>query len=474
MSNLNEKIQTADEDLLRQKDALVESTTLLEASPDDESLLNEVEELSNKVEKATNTLTALKKAESALASKAESVKAPTIIKAAHLGNPDVKDLMFKHATAKFIAFAKKQSVDQVLEERYSDKDYVKTTFDYVAKTAVQPAMTTTSGWAAELVQDSTQGFLDNLKTTSVAAALAATSQNLNFGGYNSITIPRRNPLGAMPTEPAWVGEAGAIPLTQYDFGAETINRYKLAAITTMSREIAERSTPAIEGLLRSALSESYSVVLDNALLSTLNKVEGVRPAGMRYNIETAAGAAGGGSDAMITDLKDMLGYLVANRTGSRPVLIMNSVTKLNVSMLQSSLGEFLYRDEIAQNRLLGMQVISSDNVPASVCVMVDADAFVSAFDTPMFDVSDVATVAQNNANGTAPTMAGDAAGDVGTAGEVIPNGGAEIAGSTGDAYVGTTSRSLWQTYSLGIRMVAPTSWAMLRANAIVQRTAITW
>ena len=129
------------------------------------------------------------------------------------------------------------------------------------------------------MQDSTQGFLDTLKTTSVAAALAGKSQNLNFGGYNSITIPRRNPLGANPTEPAWVSEASPIPLTQYDFGAETINRYKLAAITTMSKEIAQRSTPAIEGLLRSALTESYSVVLDNALLSDLNKVDGVRPAG---------------------------------------------------------------------------------------------------------------------------------------------------------------------------------------------------
>ena len=59
-------------------------------------------------------------------------------------------------------------------------------------------MTTTAGWAQELVQDSTQGFLDTLKTTSVAAALASKSQNLNFGGYNSITIPRRNPLGAQP------------------------------------------------------------------------------------------------------------------------------------------------------------------------------------------------------------------------------------------------------------------------------------
>ena len=474
MSNLTEKIAKSDEDLLAAKDSLVESTKLLEASPDDEVLLNQVTELSNTVEKATDTLSALKKAETALAAKAEAVVAPKVVKSQHLGSPDSKDLFFKHATAKMIAFANKQTMDQVLEERYADQSHVKATFDYVSKTAVDPALTSTSGWAAELVQDSTQGFLETLKTTSVAAALASKSQNLNFGGYNSITIPRRNPLGANPTEPAWVAEASPIPLTQYDFGSETINRYKLAAITTMSKEITQRSTPAIEGLLRSALSESYSVVLDNALLSSLNKVEGVRPAGLRYNISTAAGDSSGGSEALIQDLKDMLAFFTANRTGSRPVLIMNNLTKLNISMMQSSLSDFLYRDEISSGRILGMEVISSDNVPEDICIMVDADSFVSAMDTPTFDVSEVATVAQNNADATIPTMAGDASGAVGTAGEVPPSAGAHISGSTGAAYAGTVSRSLWQTYSVGIRLLAPTSWAMIRPNSIVERTALTW
>ena len=474
MSNLTEKIQTADEALLKQKDALVLSTTALEENPNDEALLNEVEALSDKVESATKTLGALRKAEASLAAKAEAVVAPKVVKSQHLGSTDAKDLFFKHATAKLIAFANKQTVDQVLEERYADQNHVKATFDYVAKTAVDPAMTTTAGWAQELVQDSTQGFLDTLKTTSVAAALASKSQNLNFGGYNSITIPRRNPLGATPTEPAWVAEGSVIPLTQYDFGAETINRYKLAAITTMSKEIAQRSTPAIEGLLRSALSESYSVVLDNALLSSLDKVEGTRPAGLRYNISTAAGDSSGGSEALIQDLKDMLGFFTANRTGSRPVLIMNNQTKLNISLMQSSLSDFLYRDEIASNRILGMEVISSNNVPEDICIMIDADSFVSAFDTPMFDVSEVATVAQANADATPPTMAANADGTLGTVGEVPPRAGAHISGSTGPAYNTVVSRSLWQTYSMGIRMIAPTSWAMIRENSIVERTALTW
>ena len=375
MSNISEKIQTADEDLLKQKDALVESTQLLEASPDDEALLNEVTELSDKVEKATNTLTALKKAEASLMAKAETVNAPKIVQAKHLGSPETKDLLFKHATAQVIAYAQKKSVEEVIDERYDGSAHIKETFNYVTKSHIDPAMTNVSGWAQELVQDSTQGFLDTLKTQSVASALASKSTNLNFGGYNSITIPRRNPQAQPETEPSVDrGEWEVLPLTQYNFGSETINRYKLACITTMSREIAERSTPAIEGILRSAMQESYATVLDHALLSSLDKVEGVRPAGLRFNISTATGDTAGGSEALIQDLKDMLSFFATNRTGSRPVLIMSNNTKLSISMMQSSLSDFLYRDEISSGRILGMEVISSNNVPDDICIMIDADS----------------------------------------------------------------------------------------------------
>ncbi len=477
--NLSDRIVAADAELISLKDALVEATKLLEATPEEEVLLIEVEELTAKVEKQANTTQALKKAETALAGRAEHViSAPAIVQAKHMKSAP-EGLMFKHATAKFIAFAERKSVGEVIAERYPDEvEVVKASYDHIQKTAVSPADTTTVGWAAELVQTDVQGFLDTLRTTSVAAALAGKSQSLSFGGYNSITVPRRNPLSAAPTEPSWVGEGGSIPLTSFSFGSATINRYKLAAITTMTKEIVERSTPAIEGILRNALTESYSVVLDNALLSAGAAVAGIRPAGLRNGISTAGGDGTGGSASLIADLKGMLGYMQTNRTGSRPVLLMNNQTRLSVAMLQSSLSEFLYRDEIAQGRLLGMEVVSSDHVPTGVVMLVDADALVTAFDAPMFDVSDVATITEANADLTAPTQANTATGDaIGTtAGQVGPDLGQHVTSATNPRVAGAavTARSLWQTYSVGIRMVAPTSWAMLRPASLVERTAVTW
>ena len=476
--NLSDRIAAAETDLVALKDNLVEATKNLEAAPDEEQLLIEVEELSASVEKSTSSVSALKRAEAALAQRA-AVAAPAKIEAKHMKS-NVDDLMWKHATAQFIAFNEKKQVGQVLEERYSKDVGVAEAYSHIQKTAVMPADTTTSGWAAELVQTDIRGFLETLKTTSVAAAIASKAMTMNFGGFNSITVPRRNPLAAAPTEPAWVGEGGVIPLTQFSFGSATINRYKLAAITTMTREIMERSTPQIEGLLKNALSESYSTVLDNAFLSSAAAVAGIRPAGVTNALTgaaTGAGDATGGSASLIIDLKAMLGYMQANRTGAKPVLIMNNATRLSISMLQSSLSEFLYRDEIAQSRLLGMDVVSSNNVPTGLVILVDADALVCAFDAPTFDVSDVATVTEANANGTAPTQANTGAADaLGTAGQVPADLGQHVTadGLTHVAGAGYTARSLWQTYSAGIRMVAPTSWAMLRPNSVAQRTNVTW
>jgi HK97 family phage major capsid protein len=388
-------------------------------------------------------------------------------------------LLWKLGTAQVLAHAQRKSVAEVIGTVYKDDERVSAAADFVQKSVVAPAMTTTNGWAAELVRTDYQGFLNTLRTVSVAAALASKSQQLSFGGFQSVTVPMRNALGASLTEPAWVGEAGAIPLTQFSFGSMTLNRYKLAAITTMSNEILERSTPAIEGLLRDALSEAYAQVLDAALLSSAAAVAGVRPAGLLNGVTPVAGTAGGGEAAVLADMKAAITAMTNARLGARPVLIIPTANRLSLSLMMNPLGQRAFADEVAAGRLLGIEVISSQNVAANTAILIDASTFATAFDTPSFSVSDVATVVESNANATAPTMAATSAqaavGAVGTAGQVPVNSGIAVAGSTGAATTGFQARSLWQTASTGIRMIAPTSWGLMRGAAAVHVTsAITW
>jgi hypothetical protein len=201
-----ERIQAAEAELLSLKDALVESTKALEAAPDEEALLIQVEELSAKTEKAANTVAALKKAEAALAARATPItpEAPAVIAKMHKDAKGNGDLLWKMATAKTLAYARRKSEAEIIEEHYKGDDQLAAAADFVQKSVINPAMTTVNGWAAELVRTDYQGFLNTLRTTSVAAELASRSTQLSFGGYNSITIPVRNPLGATLTEPAWV------------------------------------------------------------------------------------------------------------------------------------------------------------------------------------------------------------------------------------------------------------------------------
>ena len=164
------------------------------------------------------------------------------------------------------------------------------------------------------------------------------------------------------------------------------------------------------------------------------------------------------------------------KLGSKPVLLMNNLDRLGASMMVSALSDYMFREELASGYMMGIPVISSGNVQQHTLVLVDADALVTAFDAPSFDVSDVATVVEASANTTAPTMVSDQTGAAGTAaGQVGTDEGIMVHGSAnGAANAGYTARSLWQTASIGIRMIAPTSWAVLRAGAVQSVATTTW
>jgi HK97 family phage major capsid protein len=480
---LSERIGEAETELVEMKDQLVEATKSLEAAPDESSLLIEVEELTSQVEKKSATLDALKKAEAALAARAKPVEAANVATdlAKHRKGEQLVgkgDLFLKHATAQFIGFVEKKDPMQVMDERYGDTPIIKESFDYIRKSAVNPAMTSTSGWAAELVQTDTRGFLEAIEDVSVFAQIASMSTSLDFGGYNSVTIPTENQLPATPTEPSWVAEGRPIPLTQFGFGSTTINRYKLGAITTFTRELAERSTPQIEGLLRNSLRKAYARVMDQAMLSATPAVANVRPDGLLQGVTATAGTAGGGDAAVRGDILGLLSKMTANRLGSKPVLIMNNLDRLAASMMVSSLSDYLFRDELASGMLMGMPIISSAIVPQNTLILADMDTIVTAIDAPMFDVSDVATIMEASANTSAPTMVADQSGAAGTAaGQVGTDEGIMVQGTdlSGAAATGVTGRSLWQTYSVGIRMVAPVSWERLRGKAGIEASdSTTW
>ena len=474
--NLSDKIEVAEKELLSLKDDLLKSTESLEAAPDEESLLAEVEEATSVVESKTATLGALKKAEIALKERAKPVdEAPAVIQ--QRGSKDAGELWLKQAVCEFLAFTEKKSVDQVREERYGKNVALKAVSSLTQKAAVPLATTFDAGWAAELVQTDIQGFIDVLTPLSVAAALASRTAPLSFGGFDTITIPRRQPRAAFTNDlsGAFVGEGGAIPLGRLTLGSSTLSRYKMAVISTFSKELSQRAIPSIEGLIRNAILDDTSIALDSAFLGAGSAVTGVRPAGILKGITVGTGNTTGGVTSVTSDMKTMLTAMTSAGLGTRPVLLINTQNALSAGLIQTALGDFVFRDEINGGRLLGVETIRSLNIPVDTCILVDAATIATAFDQTMFDISDVATVVEADAGGGAPTHANTTADAIGTAGEVERNGGIPVAsGVTPVASVGATARSLWQTYSVGVRAVTPCSWGVIQPGGISALSALKW
>lgn len=465
---LAERIEAARKALAAKKDSLVTLTKQLDETPDDDNVLTQVDALSAEIEKDAASLQTLEKAEAALAERAKQA-GPAIV---HSTKADTSELWAKKAVCVFLAHVLKGSPEAIAAERYKGN----TALDAVLKTAVAPATTYTAGWAQELTRTDVQGFINLLVPVSVAAALSSRTLSLNFDGFTSVLVPRRGPRGATGANMggAFVGEGGAIPLGQMSVTSAVLARYKMGVISTFTRELAQRSTPSIEAVIRQAILDDMSVELDKLFLSNAAAVVGVHPAGIANGVVPLTGAVGGGIDAVVADVKAAVGALLTANLGSRPVLLINTQDALSVGLMQSPLGDFVFKDDIAAGRLVGLDIVVSANVPKGTFYAVDGDTLATAFDSPEFDVNDFATVVEANSDTTAPTHATGAAGAIGTAGEVPRQGGIPVAGGTGAAMAGATARSLWQTWSIGVRSVLPVSWGVVNPGGVVITTGLTW
>ena len=138
-------------------------------------------------------------------------------------------------------------------------------------------MTGVTGWAAELVRPLYTDIMQLLMPTALLPGLAARGLALSFGNSGRIVIPTRQRTPTIAG--SFVGEGLAIPVRQGAFASQTLVPKKVAVITTFTREMADHSIPAIEGLLREAIQIDTTVAIDSVLIDA-NPATAVRPAGL--------------------------------------------------------------------------------------------------------------------------------------------------------------------------------------------------
>lgn len=436
MSTIAERIEAAEKSLTNAKDLLVERTTELEDTPDDDALIESVDALSGQVEHETKKLESLRRAEKALADRAEQASvAPAMIQR-RTPSIDGMDLIGKEAHIAARSFAEARNPLDVVKEFYPEDHAIET----LVKAAQNPAMTSVAGWAQELVAIRNDAFMSALEAESAVAQLPL--ERFTFGRNGSVKIPVETDTGST-LDGAWISEGDPIPVGKMSFSSITLREYKLARITHFTREMMEQSNPDIENVLRRALVRRAAVKLDKEFFGAgVAKATGTnqRPAGLQGDANTVDTAAGGATLAdIISDLKGVLSRISTAMLGQRLRLVMNPTTAASIALQQSALGTFIFRSEVGSASLLGVPIVTSHNIPATEYWVLDCAHVALASRGPIIEASDVATLHEES---TAPLPIVD-----------------------GTPTTASPVRSLWQTNSRALKLYHPLSWGVLRAGA---------
>jgi HK97 family phage major capsid protein len=369
-----------------------------------------------------------------------------------------------------IARARRRSLEDVANEVFAGEAEM----IGIARSAVGVADTTTAGWAAELVRTETRALLDQtLNPNAIWPILSAAGTSLTFNGAHSVLIPQMN-IGTT-VNGAWVGEGGVIPVVAGAFTSKRLYNYKLGGIIPITKELQRTSDPSAVATMQAMLRQFLSNLLDSSLVDASAEVTGVRPAGLLNGVTPITGAAGGGYTALRADLQAVTDAFTAANIGEMPMLLVPKGKAFDLRTMVNALGQPVFPD--GADSALGFRVVPSQFVAANTAIAVAAEKFVSAIDPLEFDSSEEATLTLANSDLTAPTQAGVAPGGgaIGTAArQVIQDGGIPVSGGAGASVVGATAMSMYQTWSIGLRMVIPAAFAVTRAGAVQQITGITW
>jgi len=356
------------------------------------------------------------------------------------------DYVFRAAAAGLRAFAHRIPVERVIRENYGNDECTM----IVTKAAVNPATTTTTGYAAELVQQGWGGFMDRLLANTIYSPLSAAGARYDLGRNGTLKIPYRatTPLASG----AWVGQGAPKPVKRIGLSTVTLTPHKLSCITTYTEEMAMSSVPAIEGILRKAMADDTQASLDGYLIDAVAE-SATRPPGLLDTVTPiSASAAATSLEKIVADISALIAPMEAAGGGGNVVLIMNPAQARKLGIVQTTTGDFAFGSATEAASKLGVsRIISSITVAAGRVIAVDADWFASATgDAPRFAVSDQATLHEED---TTPLA-------LGTAGS--PN------------TVAAPMRSLFQTDSIAIRLSLFVTWAMVRTGMVQTIAAVTW
>jgi Phage capsid family len=300
----------------------------------------------------------------------------------------------------------------------------------VLRAATTPAMTSTPTWAGSLAATVLSDFIVAMGPASAGAALLARGLQLTFAGAGAIMVPG---LVAAAGTAAFVVEGDPIPARRLSLAGPTLSPHKFACIVPFTREIFQYSTPTIEALITAGLTEGVGLDLDFALLDA-NAASPARSAGLRNGIATI------GTASTATPISEAVQADVAALIASVSVIAGNGAIII-VAAPQQAARLRLWRSDFYY------PVLASSGLSNGTVIAIAANALVSALDpVPRISVSNQATIHDD----TVPAQ-------IGTAGVVA-----------------APTQSLWDTDSIGIRLIMEVAWGLRNSAALAWLANVSW
>jgi hypothetical protein len=292
----------------------------------------------------------------------------------------------------------------------------------LTRAASNPAMTSVTGWAAELVQKIVVDTLDALGAASTAADLLKQSLVLNWDGAGAISAPG---FVASAANSGFVAEGQPIPVRQLAEAPAQLQPYKLATIAALTREMVESSNA--EALIGDTLVRSCALALD-AVFFDANPATAARPPGVRNGI-VALGASNNTDffEAFAEDVGSLIDA-VAPVGGKGPYILITGPGR--AAMIATHYVSF--RDE-SQFDVMASNAVGND------LLVVAPKALVAALSPePDVETANAGTLVMDTAPGAAGTMGPE--------------------------------KEMFQTDSLAIKVRWPVTWALRDPRAVAWLT----
>jgi len=302
------------------------------------------------------------------------------------------------------------------------------------KTAIAAGDTTTTAWAAPLVQydNMASEFVEYLRPQTIIGKLT---------GLRRVPFNIRFPSQSAGSSVGWVGQGLPKKVSKLTLATNTLGFAKAAGIVVITKELAMFSSPSAETLVRDDLASAMIAFLDQQFIDPgVAASANVSPASITNGLTSQNQATGTTLATFEADVATAMAVLIAGEIPfTSAVWVTDPYTAMKIGMLRTSNGDYAYPGVgVNGGTLFGIPLITSNGIPHSV----SAGSIVALFSQPDIfladegglevDASDQASIEMNDA----------------------PTGGA------------TSLTSLWQNNLIGIRCERVINWQRRRTAAV--------